>query len=117
MCEPTAHDCAHSCSARDYCSRCDLLVGLKGMHVIEVADRSGWLQVVVESPPAPMGCLACGVIDYSHGRRDVVLVDVSRFGRPTRLVWRTRTWRFSEQRCSVGSFTEKHENLARPRGH
>ena len=119
MSEPTA--CARARSRPDscadsYCDRCDLLVGLDGFHVIEVAEQPGRLRVVVESAPAPMGCLACGVLVGSHGRRDVVLIDVPCFVRPVRLVWRKRTWRCTEDACTVKAFTEQHETLARPRG-
>ena len=115
MSEPTA--CARARSRPDpsYCDRCDLLVGLDGFHVLEVLEQSGRVQVVVESAPAPMGCLTCGVLVGSHGRRDVVLIDVPCFGRPARLVWRKRTWRCTETGCTGKAFTEQHEELARPR--
>jgi transposase len=45
----------------------------------------------------------------------VRLVDVPCFGRPVRLIWRKRTWRCGEEKCSAGSFTEQHPGLARPR--
>jgi transposase len=92
-----------------------VLVGLDGFHVLEVLEQSGRVQVVVESAPAPMGCLACGVLVGSHGRRDVVLIDVPCFGRPVRLVWRKRTWRCAEAACTGRAFTEQQEELARPR--
>ena len=92
-----------------------MLVGLDGFHVLEVAEQPGRVQVVVESAPAPMGCLTCGVLVASHGRRDVVLIDVPCFGRPVRLVWRKRTWRCTEDECSGKAFTEQHADLARPR--
>lgn len=115
MSEPTA--CARARSRPDpsYCDRCDVLVGLDGFHVLEVAEQPGRVQVVVESAPAPMGCLTCGVLVASHGRRDVVLIDVPCFGRPVRLVWRKRTWRCTEDECSGKAFTEQHADLARPR--
>lgn len=119
MSEPTA--CARARSRTDspsadpYCDRCDLLVGLDGFHVVEVLEHPGRLQVVVESAPALMGCLACGVLVGSRGRRDVVLVDVPCFGRPVRLVWRKRTWRCAEAGCTGKAFTEQQEQLARPR--
>ena len=119
MSEPTAcvraRSCPDVCSAATYCSRCDLLVGLKGFHVLGVAERHGRVQVVVESAPAPMGCQACGVIAQSRGRRDVLLVDVPCFGRPVRLTWRKRTWRCNEPQCAIKMFTEQDEALARPR--
>jgi transposase len=113
--EPTACSRARSCPDPSYCQRCDLLVGLEGFHVLEVAERGARLRVVVESAPSPMGCRVCEVITGSRGRRDVVLVDVPCFGRPVQLVWRKRTWRCAESICEVGGFTEQHEDLARPR--
>lgn len=90
-------------------------MGLEGFHVIDVVERHGRLRVVVESPPGPMGCPGCGVISGSRGRRDVVLVDAPSFGRPVQLVWRKRSWRCDEAKCSTKSFTEQHDDLARPR--
>ena len=116
MSEPTACVLARSCPDSTYCRRCDVLVGLDGFHVLDVAERVGergpWLRVVVESPPREEGCRSCGVVAHSHGRRDVVLVDTPCFGRPVRLVWRKRTWRCTEPACSAGSFTEQHPDLA-----
>lgn len=115
MCEPTACRCARSCPDRSYCDRCDVLVGLDRFHVIEVAELAGRVRVAVESPAELTGCRACGVVAESHGRRDVVLVDVPGFGRPTRLVWRKRTWRCREPACPARSWTERDDDLARPR--
>jgi len=65
-----------ACTTGRYCSRCDLLVGLDGLHGVAVArdQTSGGLSVAVESPPGPQGCPSCGVVAHSHGRRDVRLV-------------------------------------------
>ncbi|WP_218851431.1 ISL3 family transposase [Nocardioides panaciterrulae] len=116
MLEPTACDRARPRSQRScYCDRCDLLVGLDGFHVIGVGEHAGAVRVVVETPPEPTGCRRCGVIAHSHGRRDVRLIDVPCFGRPVRLVWRKRTWRCGEEKCTARSFTEQREDLAGPR--
>ena len=121
MSEPTARDDARSCTepARVrscYCDRCDLLVGLPGVHVVAVEEPApGRLQVVVETPAAPMGCRSCGVVAVARGRRAVSLVDVPCGGRAVRLIWRKRTWRCPEPACPVGSFTEVKESIARPR--
>ena len=69
MSEPTG--CAAACcrstsrgfgAADDYCVKCDLLVGLAGLHVVAVegvqVPRGDGLVVTVESAPAVMGCLA-----------------------------------------------------------
>ncbi|HZO66693.1 MAG TPA: ISL3 family transposase [Kribbellaceae bacterium] len=117
MSEPTACGVARCHPDSPYCSRCDLLVGFEGFHVIGVErdEGAGGLRVMVESPPGPMGCRLCGVVVHSHGRRDVVLVDAPCFGRPVRLVWRKRTWRCGEPACPAGVLTEQHDELARPR--
>ena len=117
MPEPTAHAAARCCHDTRYCSRCDLLVGLDGLHVtgVDFDDDVGLLVVRVESSPGLMGCRACGVVAHSHGRRDVVLVDAPCFARPVRLVWRKRTWRCPEPSCSTGVFTEQDERVAAPR--
>jgi len=115
--EPTACGAARSDPDSPYCSRCDLLVGLDGLHVtgVERDEGAGLLTVRVESPPALMGCVSCGVVAHSHGRRDVVLVDAPCFDRPVRLIWRKRTWRCAEPACAVRVFTEQDEHVARPR--
>ena len=116
MSEPTARSAARCHHDTTYCSRCDLLVGLAGLHVVGVKteDDTG-LQVVVESGPGTVGCRSCGVIASSHGRREVRLVDAPCFGRPVELVWRKRTWRCAEPRCPTGVFTEQDPLVAAPR--
>lgn len=115
MSEPTVCRRARPCPDPSYCESCDLLVGLDGFHVVEVTRLEAGLRVVVESPRQLMGCPACGVVVGSHGRRDVVLVDVPCFGRPVELVWRKRTWRCAEELCATRSITEQHNGLAPPR--
>lgn len=94
-----------------------MLVGLDGLHVISVLHdrRAGVREVTVESAPVVMACLVCGVVAYSHGRRDVALVDVACFGRPMRLVWRKRAWCCVDDACDVGLFTERNDQVALPR--
>lgn len=117
MTEPTAS--AYACSAVCYCSRCDLLVGLDGLHVTaaeEVTGRRGpCLRVAVESPARVEGCRVCGVVMRSHGRREVRLIDTPCFGRPVELTWRKRTWRCAEPSCEAGVLTEQGDAVARPR--
>ena len=110
----TAARCHHD---SPYCARCDLLVGLDGLHVtgVERDDDLGVLIVRVESPRSLMGCRSCGVVAHSHGRRDVVLADAPCFDRPVQLVWHKRTWRCIEPNCPTKVFTEQDEQIARPR--
>ena len=99
-----------------YCDRCDLLVGLDGLHMIAVErDGSDRLVVTVESEPQVMGCRSCAVIAGGHGRVDVRLVDAPAFGRPVRIIWRKRRWLCREPVCEVGSFVEQDEAVAAPR--
>ena len=102
-----------------YCSRCDLLVGLDGLHVIAVeavtTRRGIRLRVDVESPARVEGCRSCGVLSSSHGRRMVRLIDTPCFGRPVELWWRKRVWRCVEPACPAGAFTEQDDSVARPR--
>ncbi len=117
MSEPTARIAARCYHDSPYCSRCDVLVGLDGLHVTGVGfDRDvGLLTVHVESAPAAMGCRTCGVIAHSHGRRDVTLVDAPCFDRPVQLVWRKRTWKCVESSCATKAFTEQDAEVAAPR--
>ncbi len=96
-----------------YCQRCDLLVGLPGLHVIGVERDSAGLRVEVESlRPVVMGCPACGVVAHAHGRQWVELIDVPCFTAPVRLWWRKRRWLCPEPACSVTSFTEQDPAVA-----
>jgi transposase len=114
MSEPTG--CVGCCPRTDtYCDRCDLLVGLPGLRVIEVVADVARLTISVESPRTEQGCPVCGVIAESHGRRTVRLVDAPCFGRPVRVVWRKRSWECQERACPAGVFTEQHDQVARPR--
>lgn len=112
MSEPTS--CCRA--AGGYCDRCDLLVGLDGLHVIAVdCDDGRGVTVTVESAPEPMGCRSCGVIAHAHGRVEVRLVDAPAMGRPVRIRWRKRRWVCPDPGCPVGSFVEQDEDIAAPR--
>ena len=113
MSEPTS-----CCRVSDaYCDRCELLVGLGGLHVTGVVrDDGGGLVVTVESAPEVMGCHTCGVVAHGHGRVEVDLVDAPAMGRPVRVRWRKRRWVCPEPACPVGSFVEQDEDVAAPRG-
>jgi len=99
-----------------YCDRCDLLIGLNGLHVIAVErDDGGGLTVTVESEAGVMGCSVCGVVAHGHGRVDVRLVDAPAMGRPVTILWRKRRWVCPEAVCPIGSFVEQDESIAAPR--
>ena len=68
-----------------YCCNYDRLVGLDGLHMIEVEQQPPRLVVTVESPPGLVGCPTRGVVAVSHGRRMHHLIDAPCFGRPVLL--------------------------------
>jgi len=107
--------CADARSAADPCSRCDLLLGLDGVHVEHVDRRDGLLVVTVSSPAIPTGCPSCGVVAVGRGRRRRVLHDVPGAMR-VRVVWRQRVWRCGEQECERKTFTEQLPGLVARRG-
>lgn len=111
-------DLTSCCRVHDgYCQRCDVLVGLVGLHVIGVERTEGGLRVEVESsPPAVVGCPSCGVVAHGHGRQTVELIDAPCFAAPVRLWWRKRRWRCPESMCPVTSFTEQDPDIAPARG-
>jgi transposase len=113
MIEPTL--CCRRCD--DYCQRCDLLVGLEGLHVVAVQcdDTSGAVTITVESEAGVMGCHACGVVAHGHGRIQVRLVDAPAMGRPVKIIWRKRRWVCPEPSCPVRSFVEQDDLIAAPR--
>ena len=96
-----------------YCQRCDLLVGLPGLHVIGVQRDEVGLRVEVESVRLEvMGCRACGVIAHAHGRQPVELIDAPCFTAAVRVWWWKRRWLCPEPACPVTSFTEQDPDVA-----
>ena len=103
--------------AGGYCRRCDVLVGLPGVRVVDaVRDESGALTVTVESEVDWTGCYECGVIAHAHGRTQVRLIDAPSGGRPVTIVWRKRRWVCPDPGCPVVSFVEQDDTIAAPRG-
>jgi transposase len=112
MSEPTS-----CCRARGgYCERCDVLVGLDGLHVIGVerddggaAGRHGGVRADGHGVPGLRGRRA----RPRPGRGG--LVDAPAMGRPVRIRWRKRRWVCPDPGCPVGTFVEQDERIAAPR--
>ena len=71
---------------------CALLVGLPDVTVVGVGEWPAWLRIAVTVVGERPEC-GCGGAVHRHGVREVVLVDLPCFGRPTRLAWRKQRWR------------------------
>lgn len=99
----------------DPCTRCDVLLGLKDLHV-EAVERDGELMTVTVSTPwILMGCPACGVVAPSRGRRLRILNDIPGSVR-VQLAWRQRIWRCPDPGCERGTFAEQVPSLVAARG-
>ncbi len=100
----------------DPCSRCDVLLGVEGVHVEAVERDERTMTVTVSSPWQLMGCPTCGVICPSRGRRRRILRDVPAGQVRVRVVWRQRVWRCPEATCERGTFAEQIPTLVAERG-
>lgn len=55
------------------CPRTGTLVGLDGVHVVEVTRTEDRLTLMIETPSELRGCRASGVTAQGHGRRTRIL--------------------------------------------
>ena len=106
-----ATGCAPAPTTTDPCSRCDLLLGISGVHVEAVERGVDLMTVTVSTPWQLTGCPDCGVVAPSRGRRRRVLHDVPHGHVRARLEWRQRVWRCPDAGCGRGMFTEQVPGL------
>lgn len=91
---------------------CELLVGLPDVRVCGLVDDPGFpMEIHVETVAEVTGC-DCGARAWGKGRREVRLVDLPVFGRPTVLVWNKRRWSCPGRDCDIGSWTEHDPRIA-----
>lgn len=93
---------------------CELLVGLPDVVVLGVEEDDELLEVHVEQCWRP-ACRRCGTAAWVKDRPIRTLVDLSSFGRRTRLVWHQHRWRCPNRSCPVGSWTGEDNRIAAPR--
>ena len=92
---------------------CELLVGLGDVEVLGVDDEAGApLRVHIRRRAPRPHCGGCGGLLWSHGVRQVELVDLRAFGRAARLVWHKRRWRCGQRSCGAGTVTEQDSDIA-----
>ena len=96
---------------------CELLVGLPDVEVlgVDVPGGGGLLRVHVQARLGRPSCPGCGGEVWRKDRNPVVLVDLSAFGRPVRLVWHKQRWECPNDACRVGSFMTQALRIAPPR--
>ena len=90
---------------------CALLVGLSDVMVNGVGEWPRWLMIAISTNRARPSCAGCGRTPRDHGQRDVTLVDLPAFGRPTRLVWSKQRWLCANGSCPVGTWTEQDPRI------
>lgn len=98
----------------DRCDRCDLLVGLEGLHLMRVSRIPSALVLDVESCDQLVGCPGCGVIAQGHGRV-VEVIDAPWAGVPARIRWHKRRWICREHTCQIVTFIEQNHSVCAPR--
>ncbi len=91
------------------------LVGLDGFRLIGAVEVEGELWQLVETTTAVVGCQGCGTRARAKDRRTVRLRDLSVAGRPVVVGWRMRVWRCPDPDCETRTWTERRDDVARPR--
>lgn len=94
-----------------WCPRADLLLGLDGLHVLDLDRTADRLVITVESDADVGGCPDCGVVAIGHGRRVHTVADAPCFGTAVVLRWVKRLWRCRESACPRATFSECHEQV------
>jgi transposase len=72
----------------------EVMLGLPGFRVLDAVDSDDELVIMVETIPEITGCSECGVVATAEDRMSVEYRDLPAFGRPVRLVWLKRRWRY-----------------------
>lgn len=94
---------------------CEVLVGLPDVDVLgvtEPAEDGSPLVIEIASRADQGWCPECGVKARLKDSTPVVLVDMTCFGRPARLVWHKQRWWCAQPECQGGSWTVSDERIA-----
>ncbi len=91
------------------------LVGLPEVMVLGLFADDERVELHIESISEQPGCHVCGVAAQAKGWREVRLVDLQFAGKPATLHWHKRRWRYAEEMCPRGSWTEQVDRIAHPR--
>ena len=93
----------------------EVLIGLPDVEFVGLDDSGTVLRIVIERQGVRPSCRSCGTLALGKGRRDVELVDLPAFGRPTAIVFRKHRWMCPTASCRVGSWTAQDPRIAAPR--
>ena len=99
----------------DRCDRCDLLIGLKGFHLMSAIRTPDALMLDVESCNQLVGCQGCGVITQGHGRVVVEVINAPWARVPVRIRWHKSRWICRERTCQITTFAEQNHSVCAPR--
>ncbi len=92
-----------------------VLIGLDGFRLVGAVEVDGEVWQLVETTDTVVGCPACGTRARPKDRRTVRLRDLAVAGRPAVLGWHKRIWRCADADCAMKSWTERRDDVARPR--
>ena len=99
----------------DLTRMCELLVGLPEVNIEGVGNWPRWLRIAITTRAERPLCASCSGAVWHHDDLDIELVDLSCFGRRTRLVWSKSRWRCPNPSCAVVTFVETDERIAAER--
>jgi transposase len=89
----------------------EAMLGLEGVRVTGVLETASEVMIQVETISSRDWCRRCGVRAEAQDRMTVEIRDLECFGRPARLVWNKRRWRYREQLCPAKTWTERSLHL------
>jgi transposase len=89
----------------------EVLLGLPGFRVLDVVEGDVEVVISIESTATRALCRSCGVRGEPQDRMPVDIRDLACFGRPARLRWSKRRWRWREPQCAARTWTETSEHV------
>lgn len=85
----------------------EVMLGLRGVHLIGVEDGLKVVRVVIESLAEEANCPQCGCAGELYDRPVRELEDAPAFGRPLIFEWHTRRWRCPNHLCDTETWDEE----------
>ena len=85
----------------------EVMLGVRGVHLIGVEEGLKVVRVVIESLAEEASCPKCGRAGELYDRPVRELEDAPAFGRPLVFEWHTRRWQCPNHLCDVETWDEE----------